>query len=352
MSNVHNQATSDTAYDTVDDAADAILDRWTDAEELSKDEDLEATTEANEETEEALVDIEEEEENDEDSEEPNEDPDEEDQETGTEDDDDDDETPEEVTLSDESLIEVAVDGETKQASLKDLKRLYGQEASLTRKSQEVASKRKEADDALKRTDLSYQKLLERAEARNKPYQDLDMLVASQTMATADFAALRREAKEAETDLRFIKEESNAFYQETKQQFQIQQKAAAEECLTTLRDTVPDWGNELYNEIREYAYSVGLPKAQVDQYVDPQVIILLNKARMYDKSKATVQIKKDKVMKVKTVKGKVLRSKKAPQSTADATTRRRESTAKRVRDNRSRTGDLDDIAEALMSRWEA
>jgi hypothetical protein len=73
--------------------------------------------------------------------------------------------------------------------------------------------------------------------------------------------------------------------------------------------------------------------------------------MYDQTKATASTKKAKAMKVKTSKGKVLRSKKAPPSTVDANTRKREQTAKRVRDNRSRVGDLDDIADALMSRWE-
>ena len=52
-----------------------------------------------------------------------------------------------------------------QVSLKSLKRLHGQEASLTRKSQEVAARRKEAEEALSKADISYRKLLERAESR-------------------------------------------------------------------------------------------------------------------------------------------------------------------------------------------
>ena len=55
-------------------------------------------------------------------------------------------------LTDETLIDILVDGETQQASIKDLKRLYGQEASLTRKSQEVAAQRKEAEDNIGKTD--------------------------------------------------------------------------------------------------------------------------------------------------------------------------------------------------------
>ena len=92
-----------------------------------------------------------------------------------------------------------VDGETQQVSLKSLKRLHGQEASLTRKSQEVAAKRKEAEEALGKADISYRKLLERAESRMKPYAEVDMLVASRQMSSEDFAAFRKEAKAAEDD---------------------------------------------------------------------------------------------------------------------------------------------------------
>lgn len=350
MSNVQEQATPSAVYEDVSDAADAILDRWSDGEDLSEDENLEATDEATDETEEAPDDIDEDDDDQED-ESSDEDPDEDPDETDEDDAQDDDEDLQEVELSDESVIEIAVDGETKQASLKDLKRLYGQEASLTRKSQEVASKRKEADDALNRADISYQKLLERAEARNKPYAELDMLVASRSMSVEDFAALRREASEAESDLRFLKEEASAFYQENQQQFQAKQQEAAQECIKTLQEQIPDWGNEMYNEIREYAVSSGLPREAVDQYVDPNVIMLLNKARLYDQTKVAAKTKKSKAMKVKTTKGKVLRSNKAPASRSDTNTRRREVTAKRVRENSSRVGDMDDIADALMSRWE-
>ena len=350
MSNVQQQATPSAAYEDIDDAADAILDRWSDGSDLSEDEDLEATDEAPDETDEAPDDIDEDDDDQEDEgsdEDPDEDTEDADEDETTEDDED----LEEVELSDESLIEITVDGDTKQASLKDLKRLYGQEASLTRKSQEVASKRKEADDALALTDFSYQKLLERAEARNKPYDELDMLVASRNMSVEDFTALRREAKEASDDLSFLKEESGKFYTETRKSHDAKQAQAAQECISTLQEQVPDWGNDLYNDIRNYAVSVGLPQAQVDQYVDPNVIMLINKARMYDQTKATASTKKAKARKVKTSKGKVLRSKKAPPSQTDSTTRKREQTAKRIRQNTSPTGDLDDIADALLSRWE-
>ena len=256
-------------------------------------------------------------------------------------------------MSDDTLVEIQVDGEAKQASLKDLKRLYGQEASLTRKSQETAAKRKEAEEALAKADISYRKLLERAEARMKPYAEVDMLVASRQMSTEDFAALRREAQEAEKDLKFLREEADAFYKDAQAQQQKQVQEAAQNCVKVLSEQLPDWGDELYNNIRSYAVSQGLPQEQVDQYVDPTVIMILNKARLYDQTKATAETKKAKAKVIKTKEGtrKVLKTKKAPRSDADLKVQRQKSAQDRLRSNTSRAGDLEDIADALMSRWE-
>jgi hypothetical protein len=346
MTNVLHEA-NPAVLEDLDDTANAILANWSDGSDLSEEEELEAPDNVTDDTEgdtSEPTDDEEDQEDDGSDEDPDDD-------EPTEDTDEEDDDGDEMELSEDTLIEIAVDGENKQASLKDLKRLYGQEASLTRKSQEVATKRKEADDALNRADVSYRKLLERAEARNKPYSEIDMLVASRQMSVEDFASLRREAKEAGDDLSFLKEESQQFYSEARKNHEAQQAASAKECLTTLQDKIPDWSNDLYNDIRQYAVSVGLPQEQVDQYVDPSVIILLNKARMYDQTKATATTKKAKAMTVKTSKGKSLRSKKAPASISNGATTRRQQSEQRLRDNRSNAGDMDDIADAIMARWE-
>jgi len=356
MPNVQQESTQPAAYDDLSDAADALLARWSDGEDLSEDnEELEATDdslvgETDEETSDTLddeEDLEEVEDTEEDPDTDELDEDEDEPETTEEDD----ET--EVELSEDTLVEIQVDGEAKQASLKDLKRLYGQEASLTRKSQETAAKRKEAEEALAKADISYRKLLERAEARMKPYAEVDMLVASRQMSTEDFAALRREAQEAEKDLKFLREEADAFYEDAQAQQQKQVQEAAQNCVKVLSEQLPDWGDELYNNIRSYAVSQGLPQEQVDQYVDPTVIMILNKARLYDQTKATAETKKAKAKVIKTKEGtrKVLKTKKAPRSDADLKVQRQKSAQDRLRSNTSRAGDLEDIADALMSRWE-
>tara|TARA_X000000368_G_scaffold84958_1_gene64343 strand:+ start:18713 stop:19750 length:1038 start_codon:yes stop_codon:yes gene_type:complete len=327
---------------SADDAADAILSRW--EEDAEKPSEPEAEDKPEVETEETSDDTQvETEESDEVTEEP-EDPEEETEETEEEDDETDEEDQKEI-LDDDAEVEVIVDGETVQASVKDLKRLYGQEASLTRKSQEVAKQRKDADDAISKSNVVLQKMLENAEKRFKPYKDVDMLVASKAMSAEDFAQLRKEAKEAEEDYKFLNEEADAFYKEISNQNNLRMQEAAKECVSTLQATVPDWNNNLYNDIRSYAISQGLAENEVNQYVDPNVIKILNKARLYDKGKKVATVKKKKVNSVKTLK-----SKKAPSNANSMKSQRIKEAS--VALAKSQSKDLDDISDVLLKRWEA
>ena len=58
---------------------------------------------------------------------------------------DDEDKEEEKVLSDEALVEIKVADETNQVSVNDLKRLYGQEAAITKKSQAIASQPKKVE---------------------------------------------------------------------------------------------------------------------------------------------------------------------------------------------------------------
>ena len=344
MSNDNVQDTFDsgtTALD-LDGAADAILDNWKDAEEEDQpsiEGNLEATEETTDETQvEDSGEIEDDEETEEDVESDEDPVDEESEET-------EEEEVEEVDLSDDTIVELTVDGETKQASLKELKRLYGQEASLTRKSQETANQKKEANEALQRADASLQAMLTRAQDRYKPYEEVDMLVASRQMNPDDFAALRAEAKAAESDLKFLQEEANGFYGELQQKQAVQQQESAKACIEVLKEKLPEWNTDLYNDIREHAISSGLPAEAVNTYTDPNVIMLLHKAMMFDKSKKVAKTKKAKAP------TKILRSKKAPPSKTDQRVSKQRAAQDRLRNSPSGGNDIDDIADALMANWD-
>ena len=339
--NVNDNSKSGAAL-TIDDAADAILGNWEDAAELSDDE-QEATDETTDETDVEDSDIEDT--DDLESAEDDEDPEEDDTEEATEDDQEEEQDESEAELvefDDDTLVEISVDGESKQASIKDLKRLYGQEASLTRKSQEAASQRKSADEQMQKADASLQAMISRAQERYKPYSEVDMLVASKNMSAEDFTQLRAESRQAEEDLKFLTEEADGFYGYVQQQQAQAQQEQAKDCVQVLQREIPDWNNTLYNDIRQYAITNGLPEQAVNQYADPNVIMLLNKARMFDQTTKVATVKKAKAAK------KVLRTKRAPPTKTDITRERQRKNVERLR---SANNDLDNIADVIMSNWE-
>ena len=332
------------------DWTDAILARWEDAEknQLSEDtpeatpdieeEDTEETTDAPENDEEETTDETEDDDGDSDEEA------DQDTDDDTEDDEEDDDS--DVEISDDTEVEIMVDGEAHQTSIRDLKRLYGMDKSLTRKSQEVASQRKEAEDAISKSQVVFDKLVANAQERYKAYENIDMLVAAKEMSTEDFSALRKEAQDAYQNLKFLTEEADSYYGGLKAQQAEMQKTAAVECVKVLQEQIPDWSNTLYNDIRHYAIAQGLPEDQVNNYVDPAVIMLINKSRLYDEAKKVSTVKKKKAAK----KQKVLRSKKAPQNDAD---KKQSAVDKELAALRANGGnDLDDIANVFLKRWEA
>lgn len=317
---------------SVSDAEDAFLNRWkTDAEEPSDDDegateadgDIE-TTEADEEDDQSVEDTEETEDPEEDSEEAE---------------------PETTTklLEDENaVVKIKVGDEEVTASIKDLKRLYGQEAALTKKSQEVAMKRKEAEDTGARHLVGLQKLYERAVERYKPYAQVDMLVASKQLDAEEFANLRSEAARAYEDVQFLQQELDGFVNSLEAQRQNMIREQAKVAVETLKNPetgIPNWSEETYNSIRDYAIRNGMPKDVVNNIVDPFVIKTLWKAMAYDQGKNVATVKKAKAPK------KVLKS-KASSETQRFTKTDGQKAIQKLRSSGSR----DDAASAFLSRW--
>ena len=328
---------------TVDEAADSILARWTDVEKPSETE-TNATDNEPKETKEQSQDNEEEKPNEENLDETNEDPSTE-EETESEDIDEDEDTDSDDTtteLSDETEIDVIVDGEAQKVSIKNLKRLHGQEASLTRKSQEVARQRKEADDALSKSSVVMDAMIKKAEEKFKPYKEVDMLLASKTMTDKDFAQLRKEAQTAQEELNFLTKEADGLYKDLQEQQKVALSNAAKECVQVLQETIPNWTNNLYNDIRGYAIGQGFNEQEVNNYVDPKVIQILNKARLYDEGKKVAQVKK-----ANPTSKRVLKSKKAPPTSQSQRNTKLAEARKRMKGST----DLDDVANVLLSRWE-
>lgn len=323
---------------SVDSAAEAFLKRWEDPAKASEG-DQGANDPQGEETS-TVEDVEDDEtddveQTDDDQSDETEDDDAEDSEEDT--------GPEPKVADDDVLVKVTVDGEEKTVSVKDLKRLYGQEASLTRKSQEIAEKRKAAEEEGAKYVTGLQTLLQRAYSRYEPYSKIDFLVASKELSTEEFSALRQEAQKSYEDVQFLQAELDGVLKTTTEKQTTLRREAAAEAVRVLSDPktgIPNWSPEVYDEIRMFAIGAGLPADQVNNYVDPVVIKILHKAMMHDRAKTVATEKKAKAPQ------KVLKPSNGvnPKAMNDA---------KKKAQNLSklRSGDADDIASVILSRWE-
>lgn len=325
-------------FDSPEDAAETILKGW-------EDEDNESSSSTTEEKPEDPSDQQQDDdqgeaEEDVDVEESDTDPEEGTEEEAEDDTEQEDKEEDTKTLDDDAQVEIKVDDEVLKVSVKDLKRLYGQEAALTKKSQQVAAKRKEVEQEGIKTAAILDKMYNKAAERWKPYSEIDMLVASKQLDTESFAALRAEAQAAYEDFRFVSEEANAFVQETQAKQQAALKEAAAEAVTVLKEAIPNWSTSLYDSIREYAINTGMKPEIVNNLVDPVAIQLIHKARLYDEAKKIATKKKVNAPK-KVIKSTALNTPKGVDSTQKS-----ELAAARLR----KSGDMDDAADLFLSRW--
>lgn len=241
-------------------------------------------------------------------------------------------------LEDTSEVEIKIDDEIKKVPVKDLKRLYGMEASLTKKSQQVAAQRKEVEAQTVKQAAVLDNLYKKAQTTWEPYSKIDMLVASKELDTETFSALRKEAQAAYDDFQYVSQEANNFVKQAEQQRTETLRTKAAEAIEVLK-TKTDWSEELYGKIRTYASENGIPRDLFNQVVDPHAILMMNKARLFDESKKIVLKKK-----VKTAT-KVIRV--GSTNGSDIITDKSTAALNRLK----LTGDSEDAAEAFMARWQ-
>jgi hypothetical protein len=332
-------------------AADEFLRHLTkkDAQEPSEKEEegedtKEDVTETEEETEEETSDESPEDDTEEDSEE-------------TEEDDEETEEAEETTdtkakkptviESEDALVKIKVDGQEVTASIKDLKRLYGQEASLTRKSQEAAQIKQKAEESGQKYVAGLESLLNRAKEQAAPYANINFLALTKdpNVSSEELAALSDAANKAFDNVRYLESELDGVIKTANEQRQQQLMVAAKEAIKVLTDPktgIPGWNEQLYNDIRRFAVDSGMNEQVVNDMVDPTAFKILHMAMQYQKGKTAVTKTKkvDKTPKriIKGTPDETIKKSKTSQKT-DA--------FKRARD----TGHVDDAAEAFLSRWE-
>lgn len=247
---------------------------------------------------------------------------------------------------DEAYVKIKEGDNEHEVPVKDLKRLWGQEAALTRKSQEVATLRTTAEAETTKATATLGALLQRAKTAADPYTKIDFLVAAKNLTSEDLVALRTEAQTRFEEVKFLETELNGFVKaiNDKQQATVVEQAKA--CVTALKDAtsphhIPDWGDKVYSDLREFAVTEGLAADVFNTLTDPASIKLLNMAMQFKRGQSKVL-----TTKVNNTPKKIVKTSSTPVSGKGSKAAEDKAMRKLQQD-----GSTDAAADVFLKRWQ-
>jgi hypothetical protein len=197
-----------------------------------------------------------------------------------------------------TYVKVKVGEEEHEVAVKDLKRLFGQEASLTKKSQEVAERTKAAELAQAKSLAALDVMVKRAQETANPYRNVNWasLMKDPSVSAEDVGALQEAARAAFENETFLTSQLDGFMQEVQSQQQATQAEAAKACIQALTDDkspayIKGWDQKLYNDMRSFAVSMGANQQMVDGLTDPSAFKLIHMAMQFHKGTQKVVTQK-------------------------------------------------------------
>ena len=252
---------------------------------------------------------------------------------------------------DDEVAFVTEDGT--EVTLRELKRGFLREQDYTRKTQEIAEQRQKLQQQAQAFEAHNSTV---AEHLNMALDILEPSLAElastnwSQLASADpyeYAEKRALFDQAQHRYAQLKQAAQQTIQEAqvvaeakKKQYLAQQQQKLQMALPELADKKT--GPKLAQSIREYAMKVGLTKEEASNITDHRMVVMLNKARMFDElSSSKLSLAKKKVSKAPK---KAVRSGN-PSSKAE---RQQESRAQK-RARVKQTGSVDSLVELLMSQ---
>jgi hypothetical protein len=254
-----------------------------------------------------------------------------------------------IEIKDDHKFKITVDGAEQEFTLGSLKRLAGQEASLTRKSQEVAEVRKavEADQA--KNIAAYDIMLKRSTERANQYRELPwtQLLKDPNVPADQLQALQAEAQKAYEDETFLKNELDGFMQKVSANQLAARQTAARDCLKAINTAdsphhIKGWNEALYNDIRSFATEQGLDKEMVNNLTDPGAFKILHMAMQFKRGSTKVVTQKVNKTPTKIVKN----SASAPAARSSAKT----VTVKQATTKAMKSGSQDDAINAFEAMF--
>lgn len=231
---------------------------------------------------------------------------------------------------------VDIDGE--KISIEEVKLGYLRQADYTKKTQAVAEQRKAAEEQTKSYESTLSALLTAAGADLSRFQNVNW-----EQAAIENPEQYKQAKamfdQTQQTFNFIKSQADEHAKRIEEQQQAFMQEKAQESLNVLKSTIPNWNNDLYYKIGDYAQQeLGVKADEFNGITDHRSITAIYKAMLFDRAKKETQ------KKVKTSPKKTLSGKKAePKSLG------KQETYRKARERLKKSGKIEDAVQALMNR---
>ena len=230
-----------------------------------------------------------------------------------------------------------VDGQ--EVSLDELKLGYLRQSDYTRKTQAAAEQRKAAEAQQQNYASSLQSLLAAAGADLSRFEGVNWEgLAAQD--PAQYQQAKAIFEQAQSTYNLIRGQAEQHMTQMQERTQAELKQRAQESLGVVKSTIPNWSNDLYYEIGDYARTeLGVSSDEFNNIADHRSITAMWKAMQYDRAKTVTAEKKVKASPQKTLSG----------SKADANKVNSSEKYRKARDNLRKTGSMDAAVAALLNR---
>lgn len=244
---------------------------------------------------------------------------------------------------------VKVGEEEHEVPVKDLKRLWGQEAALTRRSQEIAKQREAVQQQEQQYGVALTMLTQRAEAKAAQFRGIDFmsLARDPNVTPEQIAYVQEQAQQAFQEETYFKQELGKLSQAVHTE---QQRVMAETAAKTVKELndpaspyhIEGFNKDVYGSMVAFAKSEGIAPQVAESVVDAPTLKILHYAMLYKKGLAanTKPV-------IKTPK-KIVKTSQAPKPPKKGAEVKQVDAMSKLR----KTGRVEDAENAFLANWAA
>jgi len=230
---------------------------------------------------------------------------------------------------------IEIDGES--VSVEEIKLGYLRQADYTKKTQVVAEQRKAAEEQTANYESTLSALLTASGADLSRFDNVNWEQAA-VENPEQYKQAKAVFEQTQQTYNFIKSQADEHQKRNQEQQQAILRENAKESLTVLKSTIPNWNNDLYYSIGEYATStLGVTSEEFNDVHDHRMITTLYKAMQFDQAKVKTQ-KKVQASAKKTLSGK----KGEPKDLGKKENHRKS------RERLKKSGRMEDAVQALLN----